>query len=188
MIVCIGDSITYGQLLEPELAWPSLLPDHDLLAFGVPGDTTRLMLERFPSDVQSYPAEAVIIQVGHNDANRWETDRKLVRVQKRAFKANLEEMIIRSRRFKMVPFLCTLTPTFKTQKYSDDCKGYDDTLRIVAESKNVRLVDARLEFFRWPHGSKALLLPDMLHLNADGQQVFANAVKKAVDAWKAEEQ
>lgn len=186
MIVCIGDSITFGQLLEPELAWPALIKEYDLWPAAVPGDNTRQMLERFPKDVQATSPEAVIIQVGHNDANRWLTDKSLPRVQRKAFKANLEEMIIRANRFKITPFLCTLTPTFKTQKYADDVKGYDETLRMVADSKGVRIIDARLAFFRCPTGSKSLLLPDLLHLNADGQQVFADTVKKALDDWRAE--
>lgn len=187
MIVCLGDSITYGQLLEPELAWPALVEGYDLWPAAVPGDTTRLGLERFPKEVQAPQPEAVILQFGHNDANRWLTDKSLPRVQKKAFKANLEEMIIRCKRFRITPFLCTLTPTFKSQRYADDCKGYDETIRMVAESKDVRLIDVRLAFFRHPTGSKSLLLPDMLHLNADGQAVFANTVKKALDDWKAED-
>lgn len=185
MIVCIGDSITYGQLLETELAWPALIKEYDLWPAAVPGDTTRLALERFPKDVQQLAPEAVIIQFGHNDANRWETDKNMTRVTRKAFRANLEEMIIRARKFKIEPFLCTLTPTFRTQKLADDVKGYDETIRLVAESKHVRLIDVRLAFFRYPMGSKALLLPDMLHLNADGQQVFADTVKKSLDEWKA---
>lgn len=187
MIVCIGDSITYGQLLETELAWPALVKGYDLCPAAVPGDTTRLGLERFPKEVQDLEPEAVIIQLGHNDANRWVTDKNMTRVTRKGFKANLEEMIIRSRKFKIEPFLCTLTPVFKTQKFADDVKGYDETLRMVAVSKGVRLIDVRLAFFRCPTGSKTLLLPDMLHLNADGQQVFANTVQKALDDWKAEE-
>ena len=95
MIVAIGDSITAGQGLHPASAWPYRVPGYEgrILAHGVPGDTTRLGLERFPKDVQAYEPEAVIIQFGHNDANRWETDRGLPRVSPDAFHANLHEMV-----------------------------------------------------------------------------------------------
>ena len=49
MIVCIGDSITAGQYLDPpDVPWPVLL-DHGTLVFpaGVSNETTRQGLERF---------------------------------------------------------------------------------------------------------------------------------------------
>lgn len=173
MIVAIGDSITAGQLLEaPGVAWPYLI-DHgeQVIAAGVPGDTTRLGLERFPRDVQQREPEVVVIQFGHNDCNRWQTDRGLPRVSPAAYVANLGEMIDRCRAFAAVPYLCTLTPSTRSEQHARDVAHYDGLLREVARQRGVPLIDVRAAF-----GAPGLLLPDGLHLSATGHRAYARAV------------
>lgn len=177
MIVAIGDSITFGQHLDPAQAWPRLL-DLDIVPAGVPGDTTRLGLERFPADVQSRGPEKVIIQFGHNDANRWETDRGLPRVSLAAYKANLIEMIDRCRVFGAEPYLCTLTPSLRSEQHATDCELYDRTLRRVADEEDVSLIDVRRPFLQGP--TKALLMDDGLHLSVVGHRVYARIVEGAL--------
>jgi len=175
VIVCIGDSITYGQHLNPWLAWPNYLDD--TIAQGVPGDTTRLGLERFPLDVQQYEPTHVVIQFGHNDANRWQTDRGLPRVSPEAYRANLFEMIDRSRAFGARPFLCTLTPTFRSAQHAEDCATYNEILRLVAFESEVTLVDVRAAF----GDDRTLLMEDGLHLTEQGHLVYADTVRKALE-------
>jgi lysophospholipase L1-like esterase len=180
MIVCIGDSITAGQYLpDGEKAWPALLQLYKVHAAGVPDDTSRLGLERFPSDVQRHEPEAVVIQFGHNDANRWLTDRGLPRVSERAYAANLTEMVDRCRAFGAEPFLCTLIPSHKNLRHSRDLCHYDQALREVAEDTRTRLIDVRAAW-----DSIDLLLPDGVHPTAEGHRRYAHRVQAALDAWR----
>ena len=76
MIVCIGDSITFGQhLADPNKAWPRLIRGYRVVPNARPGDTTRLGLERFPKDVQEWLPSHVVIQFGHNDGGPIDKDR-----------------------------------------------------------------------------------------------------------------
>jgi lysophospholipase L1-like esterase len=187
VIVAIGDSITYGQHLEDRLkSWPYLVragieANHHIVPAGVPGDTTRLGLERFPQDVQNPCPAAVIIQFGHNDCNRWETDRGLPRVSMAAFKANLFEMIDRARMFGAVPYLCTLTPSRRPEPHPTDCARYDVIIRRVADEEGVRIIDARAAF-EAEVDQHSLLMGDGLHLSVAGHQVYAEAVQKVLDS------
>lgn len=177
-IVCIGDSITAGQLLEPhEAAWPAFLPGVTAIAKGVPGDTTRLMLERFPRDVQNVEPDVVVIQVGHNDANRWQTDRGLPRVSLAAFRANLEEMVVRCETFGALPVLCTLTPSFRSERHEADCRIYETALRRVARDTATRLADVR-PAFSGPDVDGLYL--DGLHLTAEGHRLYGSIVAGAL--------
>lgn len=184
-IVAIGDSITYGQHLEFPLsrAWPLLLDHRNtvIASAGVPGDTTRLGLERFPAHVQSQNPDVVIIQFGHNDANRWETDRGLPRVSDRAFMANLEEMIDRCRAFDAKPLLLTLTPSRRSDQHAADVMMYDNIIRQVAQTSMVPLADVRMAFLGYGD-YRDLLLDDGLHLNELGHVIYAQIVQKALDA------
>ena len=179
MIVTIGDSITYGQLLANQRdAWPHLLQNHRVISRGVPGDTTRLGLERFPKDVQALEPTTVVIQFGHNDANRWKSDRGLHRVSPAAFKVNLIEMVDRARTFKAEPMLCSLTPTFRNAGFAEDVAHYDQIVRRVADDESVRLIDVRAAF----GAGDGFLLADGLHLSERGHEVYADTVQKALDA------
>jgi lysophospholipase L1-like esterase len=172
-VVCLGDSITAGQHLDEGLgAWPAHLKGVTAYAAAVPGDTTRLALERFPSAVQIAAPDVVVIQFGHNDANRWQTDRGLPRVSIKAYAANLHEMIDRADAFGIVPILCTLTPSLRSPAHARDCRAYDRALRKVAEERYVELVDVS-----W-FGAEHLL--DGLHLNIDGHLAYAKAVQEAL--------
>jgi acyl-CoA thioesterase-1 len=183
MIVAMGDSITYGQHLDPSKAWPKLLDSGHgaVYAAGVPGDTTRLGLERFPTDVQSLEPDIVVIQFGHNDANRWDTDRGLPRVSLAAYKANLVEMVERCRTFGAKPFLCSITPTTRSTQHIEDCRVYDRMLRRVADEEVVPLIDtwAAFQEFNLAVGAP-LLLDDGLHLSEIGHMVYADTVASAL--------
>jgi lysophospholipase L1-like esterase len=181
MIVCIGDSITYGQhLTDRTKPWPRLLKD-DVISVGVPGDTTRLGLERFPKDVQAYEPDTVIIQFGHNDCNRWDTDRGLPRVSDRAFMANLEEMIDRCRVFGAKPHLCTMTPSLRSDQHHEDVERYNEIIRQVAETSMVPLIEVWATFLAY--GAYAdLLMKDGLHLTELGHVIYAQVVQAVLDA------
>ena len=139
---------------------------------GVPGDTTRLALERFPRDVQSRSPDAVVIQFGHNDCNRWQTDRGLPRVSPDAFAANLAEMIARCEVFGAVPYLCSLTPSTRNSVHAEDTRQYDGILRRVAVARGARLIDLG--------GFDERLLLDGIHLSAEGHLRYAEIVQSAL--------
>src|SRR5579862_3779012 len=111
VVVFMGDSITFGQYVDPAQRWTSLVGDAILrqylatpinfllLNHGVSGETTRQGLERFPSHVQQHRPAILTLQFGLNDCNCWVTDGGLPRVSEAAYRANLTEMIDRARQF-----------------------------------------------------------------------------------------
>lgn len=160
MMVCVGDSITYGQHVERDETWVSLLGG---INRGVCGDTTRLGLERFMRDVGENPG-TVVIQFGLNDCNRWDTDHGLPRVSVRAFEANLHEMVARSRRLRAQRVvLVSLTPCTRLSLFAPSM--YVEKVARVAR-------DTGAVLFR-PILSLDHLL-DGVHLTRQGHRVFAS--------------
>lgn len=177
-VVCIGDSITAGQYLTEGRPWPNLITGYDVVPAGKNSDTTRLGLERFPAIQQMTPA-AIVIQFGHNDCNRWESDRGLPRVSPRAYSANLEEMVDRARAFEAVPFLCTLTPTTRDPNYAGEVAIYNAILREVADVTKAEVIDVRSAFA----DRDGLLLEDGLHLSPHGHGLYAETVQAVLDTF-----
>ncbi len=85
-IVCLGDSITYGESLPYEHSYPALLADQLERAYpalaiavinaGIGGNTAVLGQARFARDVAWYSPDTVIVNFGINDGHlgHWPLD------------------------------------------------------------------------------------------------------------------
>lgn len=182
-IVAIGDSITFGDgLSTPEgNRWTdrlALATGDKVINEGVNRDTTRLALERFPGAVQQPRPGVVLIQFGFNDCNFWETDCGLPRVSRKAFRANLHEMISRAEWFGCMPILLSTYPTNKGDRYEHNRVVYDWEIVDEAESSNVPLVN--LEEVSRPSGGSSVILADGIHLSNLGHARIAALVKDAL--------
>jgi acyl-CoA thioesterase-1 len=210
-IVYMGDSITFGQYLEPSLRWTALLDRQLRERFsgrlfetynrGISGETTRMGLERFPRDVQELEPDVMTLQFGLNDCNCWQTDRGLPRVSEAAYRANLIEMIARARRFGARRIV--LSTNHRTLRLDEQRSGevfeaanarYSAIVRDVALEEGVDLCDIRQAFEPFDDERLADLLlpvPDVLHLSEAGNRVYFDAIwphiERAVDEIPTEE-
>ena len=196
-VVHMGDSITFGQYLDPSLRWTTLIEDHlndsfgdgvEIRAFnrGISGETTRMGLERFPRDVQDLRPEVMTLQFGLNDCNCWMSDDGLPRVSEAAFRANLVEMIERARRFgARAIVLATNHRTLRRdvlpsgEVYEDANERYSEIARDAADVTGVDLCDIRAAFDPFDDEKLAAMLlpaPDLLHLSEEGNAVYAEAI------------
>lgn len=202
-VVYVGDSITYGQYVDPKLRWTSLITDRlnqtyldtPVHIFSVnrsnPGDTSRMALERFPADVQRANPDVVFIDFGMNDCNCWSTDHGLPRVSEAGFRANLIEMITRSYHFgaKQV-ILVTKTRSLKNkvmlsgEKYESANARYCEIIREVAAETDVIFYDIRKRFdpLSFDELEKFLLpFPDHIHLSLEGHRFYADLIWQTID-------
>jgi lysophospholipase L1-like esterase len=195
-VVHMGDSITFGQYLDPSVRWTASIeerlrdafPDVDIRAFnrGISGETTRMGLERFPRDVQDVRPDVMTLQFGLNDCNCWRSDEGLPRVSEAAFRANLVEMIARARRFGARAIV--LSTNHRTLRrdvlpggdvYEDRNERYSEIVRDVADETEVDLCDIRAAFEPFDDDKLAAMLlpaPDLLHLSEEGNAVYAEAI------------
>lgn len=192
----MGDSITFGQYIEPSLRWTTIvqselrrqLPGIDVRTHnrGISGENTRQGLERYPRDVQELAPDLMTLQFGLNDCNCWETDRGLPRVSAAAFRANLVEMIERGRKFGAREIvLATNHRTLKLHRlpsgevYEDANRRYSEIIREVAAECATDLCDIRAAFEGMADEELASMLlpaPDLLHLSPRGNEVYAAAI------------
>jgi lysophospholipase L1-like esterase len=201
-VVCMGDSITFGQYVDPRLRWTTLLEARlrkafpevglDVLNQGVNGEQTRMGLERFPAAVQEHEPHVVTIQYGLNDCNCWQTDRGLPRVSEPAFAANLVEMIARARHVGTRHVV--LSTNHRTRRWTTMPNGeayersnerYSVIVREVAAEADVILCDVRAAWEDYSDEELAELLlppPDNLHLSERGHVVQAELLAPLVEA------
>ncbi len=69
-IVCLGDSLTQGYNIKTTQNWVYLLNNdlnHEVLNFGISGDTTNGMLNRLPEIIKEIKPDVLIVLGGTND-------------------------------------------------------------------------------------------------------------------------
>lgn len=148
-----GDSLCVGQFISPQKIWVTRiakkleeLPGSDKIIVtnaSINGNTTRMALERMAYDVQSHGVDVILIQFGANDCNYWQTDSGYPRVSKIGLKANLIEIIDRSRIFGAKEILLnTNNPTPRISlfepasiSYQQSSEEFNRIIREVAEIK-----------------------------------------------------
>ena len=157
---------------------------------SVNGNTTRQALERMPYDIMAHQPDFLMIQFGMNDCNYWRTDNGVPRVSKRAFSANLEEMVSRAEATgtKLVflntnhPSLVGNFPHISEVTYAQSNAEYNEIIRtthgeLIGGNLPVVLVDIETA---WEYHLAAqsdlrlsdFLLPDGIHLNIKGHDLY----------------
>ncbi len=170
-VIAIGDSVTYGQHVDPEHRWTTVLEKliaEPVINRGVCGDTTRGGLERFPQDVQNLRPRIVFIQFGFNDCNHWKTDQGLPRVSPTAFRANLLEMVQRVRKFGAKPILVSMFQADKGSEYLRWQMPYLEAIEVIRREQSMGFKNL------W----QDTIIPtiDGLHPTPEGHEVIAEVL------------
>ena len=194
-----GDSIGYGQLVSHHKTWTTKLSEKLSKSIknntfiiqnaSVNGNTTRQALERMSYDVTSHAPDILIIQFGMNDCNYWASDFGSPRVSKRAFGANLIEIIDKAANCDVRHiFLNTNHPSLKSGiehieglTHIDSNRQYNEVIRDVFNQVRthfpVTLIDIEAEFERELDANihiklSDLLLQDGIHLSEEGHDLY----------------
>lgn len=201
-VACLGDSITVGQFIAPSERWSTLLQQSldealgpgavEVINLGLNGETTRGGLERFPAAIQALEPDVLTLQYGMNDCNCWVSDRGAHRVSIEAYRANLMEMLDRSRRFGIRhtilmtnPRSLRLAPMCNGEIYEEANARYSSAMRDVAAAADVRLCDVRAAFSGLTRKELEHLVlppPDCLHLSKAGHVKYAETLLPYVHA------
>lgn len=177
-LLVYGDSLSAGYQLPPEQSWPALLAarwqqqgvDIRLINASVSGETTQGGLARLEAALQSHQPDWVLLELGANDGLRG-LPPKLTR-------QNLEQMLQLLAQRGIHPILTQirLPPNYGARYIRQFEAIYPD----LARRYQVPLLPFFLnELILDP----ALLLPDGLHPNAQGQRYILEQVHPHLTAW-----
>ncbi|WPJ96781.1 GDSL-type esterase/lipase family protein [Coraliomargarita algicola] len=164
---------------------------------GRGGSNTPHGLARFDSEVLAHAPDTVIIFFGMNDSIN---DKASVPLDK--FRANLTEMVRRSKANDIAPFLVTVHPIIaeplyerhpdKLQSFYLDRGGanaiidrYNPVIREVAQETNTPLIDfavAAAEHLKDPQAAP-IVVPDGVHLAPAGKKLLGDTIASALASY-----
>jgi len=178
VILCIGDSITYGARDEYGKGYPMYLSEliedeYDQIAVcineGVCGETSPELAKRSYKKGKIYDdAYEVVIQTGTNDG------KDTVATEPEAYKRNLLHTIHSFKVLGRKIYLCTVPDLagFGVQDYSvrtqERIDEYNDIIREIAKEEGIKLID-------WT-GIGEKYLADGVHFNSRGNKLLAKKV------------
>jgi lysophospholipase L1-like esterase len=164
VILCFGDSLTYGTGASPGMDYPSRLGQmlgREVINAGVPGDTTASALNRLERDVLSVSPGLVLITLGGNDLKNGvpaeEALTNLIEIVE-TLQKNGARVIVGGLRFPM-----------RDRGYG---KAYDE----LAERTGVVLIPNVLDGIM---GNRNLM-SDPIHPNDEGYEVIAGSFYETV--------
>ena len=137
-VLVFGDSLSAAYGIAPQQGWVHLMGER-IASQGLPwkvvnasvsGETTAGGLRRLPEDLKRHKPDAVVIELGANDALRGQPIK--------AIRANLEQMIRLAREAQAEPVLVGL---MIPPNYGIDYAGeFRDVYASIARKEKVRLV------------------------------------------------
>ncbi len=198
-LLLFGDSITAGQYVPPSDRFTEKLRHFfykesynlgfDVLA--VSGQTTRQALLCFPGYINEYKVDYLLVQLGINDANYWQSEGGLhPRVSSGAFRENVLEIIERAKLAGVQQVRLVTNHSINKLVYIDDdffqlnkfVSDYNQIVKDVAGrfNKSVAVYDLAKLWEELPQDLKiaALLPDDGVHLSSIGHEFYFNCLKE----------
>lgn len=169
-VLALGDSLTAGNGVAPDEAWPSLLAKTTgwhVVNGGVSGDTSADALQRLPALLEAHKPVLVLVTLGGNDMLR--------RVPQEETVANLGKILaqIKAHGAKAV-LLATPRPSAAGAAFHS--LSASDFYREVADAQHVPLIENALaEVLSDPQ-----MKGDLLHPNAAGHKVLSEKIFAAL--------
>lgn len=177
-IAALGDSITYGYGVCRKDVWTALLQEkmgHEVMNFGISGDTTAGMLARFNAHVLPEKPQVLILIGGSNDL--------LMGLDPVHASANLKTIIYEALHARMHIYVgLPFTPSLEVDAFGDFSKdllpAFLEKRRQLEENLQAFGQTGHFTFFNLEHaiqGNPSLYL-DSLHLNGEGNRVMADYI------------
>lgn len=193
-IVFLGDSITeqgdkpngYVAMIRDSLS--IRYTGIAVIGAGVSGNKITDLQQRVDRDVIAKNPTLVVVHIGINDV--WHFMSNGNGTPKEKFEAGLLDVISRIQKAGARVILCT--PSVVGEKHRGENQldaqldKYSDISRSVAKEMGVKLLDLRRIFFDYlaTHNSsnvdRGILTIDSVHLNGEGNRLFADAMLKAL--------
>ncbi|MBM3244599.1 MAG: arylesterase [Candidatus Omnitrophica bacterium] len=167
VIVCFGDSITFGYGVDAKESYPEALKkmvDMPVINAGIDGDTTKEALKRLESDVLSHKPYLVIVEFGGNDF--------LKKIPFADTVNNLKEIVRKIQAAGAMVAVTDISAGFLMREYRAPYK------KIAQETKAIFIPSIMGGIITNPR-----MKSDFFHPNADGYNIIASRIYRVIKPY-----
>lgn len=158
-------------------------PTHNIhyLNSAISGNTTKMLLDRFDTDILAYHPDYVFIMIGVNDAWRHFDGSKFTEtlISPEESGKNMEKMILKTLATGAKPVI--LSPYFLDRNFEDPMRKMVDEInaqyKVLAEKYNIGYIDIQSVFDEYlKTGSSYILSSDRVHPKSVGISIIARTI------------
>ena len=173
-LVFLGDSITQGWEDGGREAWPKICGGLRAANFGFSGDRTEHVLWRLAhGEIVGLDPKVVVIMIGTNNIGHGSSNAQQTAQGVKAIVAKLLGSLPHSKILLLGIFPRGEEPTDPMRLAVNQAT---DGFRSLNDGKRVFFQDIGYAFTRTDGVLRTLLMPDKLHLNPEGYEIWARAV------------
>ncbi|MCR8843088.1 GDSL-type esterase/lipase family protein [Paenibacillus sp. SC116] len=174
-IVCFGDSITMGNIVDVRQypTWLGYYTESTVKNAGVNGNTLAQMLTRIDADVIALRPGICVILGGTNDINQSRTLEEIT--------SSMSQITAKLRAAGIIPIWCTIPPRSDNLIHLPTIRKLNTWLYAHCANQGVMLIDIYTEFTNADGTPKDwYLLADKLHPTAHGMMRIARLIAEVL--------
>ncbi len=179
-LLFLGDSITEGWV-KAQALWNERYGKDDVANFGISGDQTQHVLWRIDSgELDRISPKVVVLMIGTNNIPRFPKEQVLPGVVKVV--AEIHENLPQTRLLLLAVFPRGADPKDpKVAELREKIKFVNEGLAKLDDGDKTRYLDIGPKFLDADDKLPKEIMPDALHPNAKGYQMWADAMQPLLD-------
>jgi beta-glucosidase len=178
-LVFIGDSITHGWENAGKAVWERLYQPHNALNLGYGGDRTENVLWRLQhGEVDGIDPKVAVLMFGTNNTGHRHEDPALTVAGIKRDIAELQTRLPRTKVLLLAIFPRDEKPDGKLRQINEKINAM---LPQLADGKRVFFLNINQAFLQADGTLSKDIMPDLLHPNAKGYEIWAEAMRPELE-------
>lgn len=179
-VVFLGDSITQSWEGPGKAVWDREFAGLKAANFGFSGDRTEHVLWRLRNgEIVGLEPKAIVIMIGTNNIGHGSSNASQTAD---GVKAIVGELLAKVPSAKILLLGIFPRGAEANDKMRMECAAATAGFKGIADGHRVQFLDIGQHFIRIDGSLRSLLMPDLLHLNGAGYEIWAKALMPALRA------
>lgn len=176
-LILVGDSITHGWEKAGKTLWDQYYAPRNAVNMGFSGDRTQHVLWRFENgEIDGISPKLAILMIGTNNSSREDNTAEEIADGIKAIVAKMRDKMPKTRILILGIFPRGETPSAQREKNATA----SELASQIADNKKVFYLSINDKFLA-PDGTLPKdIMPDFLHPNEKGYQIWAEAIEPTV--------
>jgi lysophospholipase L1-like esterase len=174
-LLMIGDSITHGWEGGGKKVWDKFYAKRNAFNIGFSGDRTEHVLWRFGhGEIDGIAPKAAVVMIGTNNTGHRQDDPDDTAAGIKAILDILAKKTPKTKVLLLAVFPRGASPDDELRQIND---GINERISKFADGKRVFFLDISDEFLEGDGTLPKSIMPDLLHPNAEGYEIWAKAME-----------